>query len=52
MNTETLAATVLYARSLPYAITLLAKATKALHHLVTTPHGRHRQSRGRGRHTK
>ena len=38
------------ARRLPQTITWLIKATKALHRLLTTPRGRHRQ--GRGRHTK
>ena len=38
------------ARHLPQTITWFIKAIKALHNLVHTPRGRHRQ--GRGRHTK
>lgn len=37
-------------RHLPQAITRVIKALKALHNLVSTPRGRHRQ--GRARHTK
>lgn len=38
------------ARRLPQTITWFLKTAKALHRLLTTPRGRHRQ--GRARHTK